>query len=210
MIKKHTSNGDCHKCLNCGQVTFTESHPSRRKKYCNNRCQSQFEVRNGLKGGSHLKAITKEELIRMYVDENKSCLTIAGIMGKSIRTVSRYLNAYGIEARPFSTKGILTKLGTFQSKETREKIRQAHLAKRPSRCKTSYGYIKILIDKSYILEHRYIMEQSLGRKLFSYEHVHHINGKKQDNRLENLVVLTSSEHAKTHYEEREQYYQPNS
>lgn len=46
--------------------------------------------------------------------------------------------------------------------------------------------------------HRRIMENHLGRTLPKNEHVHHINGNKQDNRLENLMVLPISEHMKFH------------
>ena len=49
-------------------------------------------------------------------------------------------------------------------------------------------------ERQYVLEHRYVMEQHLNRKLLEYEHVHHINGIKTDNRLENLVVKTSTDH----------------
>lgn len=50
----------------------------------------------------------------------------------------------------------------------------------------------------YVLEHRLIMEQFLGRYLKLTELVHHINGDKRDNRLENLQVVTPSEHSTHH------------
>lgn len=60
------------------------------------------------------------------------------------------------------------------------------------------GY-KVLYNKgNHIKEHIFIMQNSIGRKLGKDEIVHHKNGDKGDNRIENLEVMGRAEHASHH------------
>lgn len=68
------------------------------------------------------------------------------------------------------------------------------------------GYIKVKAPadhpykdgKGYIMKHRLVMEQYLGRVLEPYEEVHHIDRDKTNNDISNLQLCTKTEHRRIH------------
>ncbi len=71
---------------------------------------------------------------------------------------------------------------------------------RGGKVKTQHGYILIRVGvghhladcRGYTYEHRIIAEQKLGRPLEANEKVHHIDGDRENNQPENILVVSGN------------------
>lgn len=67
----------------------------------------------------------------------------------------------------------------------------------------SDGYMAVYYPKhpdaskgGFMLQHRLVAEEKYGRRILPTEHIHHLNGIRDDNRPENLEIQSPSDHAR--------------
>lgn len=120
-------------------------------------------------------------------------LSIAGHLGCSRQRVYKTLRKHGIEYQPRSRRGEL------------------HHGWRGGRNVNNNGYVCIVVpddhpfvsmrqgSSRHVLEHRLVMAEYLGRPLLTHETVHHIDGDKAHNVIENLQLRIGSHGVGTPY-----------
>jgi endogenous inhibitor of DNA gyrase (YacG/DUF329 family) len=163
----YMKNKNCSHC----EKEFTPRRNS--QKFCSHRCAA-FDV---------AKRLGKQRGEKKRNGITKIC---------KICSTSFYVPKYRIPTAIYCSRRCTSIANPENTKKARD---VSPLMARAGKCAPRiYNYITINGER--IREHRHIMQCYLGRKLETWEHVHHINGNGLDNRIENLQVLSNSEHQK--------------
>jgi len=120
-----------------------------------------------------------EELLRQkYWDESKSSIQIADELGCSKKTVLNWMKRYGIDRR----------------KENKDKLLSPYTIKR------GYEVVNSTLDDEMrpVHLHRLLAVAKYGFEAVKGMDVHHKNGVPWDNRMENIELLSRSQHRSSH------------
>lgn len=139
--------------------------------------------------GRHPVTFTEEQIAEMVrrAENSESQASIAEAFGTSQSKVSNLMRSRGVV-----------------SSQGRSRLGDKHHSWKGGRYVSPQGYVSVYLAiddplaemrqaHSYVLEHRLVMARSLGRPLERHENVHHVNGVRDDNRLENLELWVRSQ-----------------
>jgi hypothetical protein len=137
-----------------------------------------------------------ELLKQFYIDEHKTGREISDLTGVSLATIHRELKKNGI----LTHRKVRGRVGVQHTQETKVKIGNACRGSKHYLWSSvhSYridneGYVVIKdISGKYKREHRLIAENWIGRPLQNNEVVHHVDGCRVNNRIENLMVFVNN------------------
>lgn len=167
---------------------FSEETRKKMSESAKRRCASPEWLAEQHARGTQLD----EALVREMYSSGHTQQEIAEVLGTSQKVVCRFMRNRGIKAR---------------TPAKRNQFREANSYWKGGRTVDEFGYVMVRCDGhprasrcgNYVPEHILVAEKKIGRHLRDDEVVHHINGRKGDNRPENLCVLTKSQHTKLHW-----------
>jgi endogenous inhibitor of DNA gyrase (YacG/DUF329 family) len=177
-------------CRNCGKIIIDKKHKDR--KFCCKKCFSDYYSGERCKSYKHGES-------RGSVGNCKLCGKDFIRTGNHQRFCSK---SCGLKFRwKNAPKEEIDKI-LKKSKDIRNKNFMRKFINSPKIYKHKTGYLMINLPQTKgIKYHRYLWEKENGRIPEGYV-IHHINGIKTDNRLDNLQLMEAGAHSKLHNDQR--------
>ncbi len=206
----------CEQCLTLFKVKPSHAH----QRFCSRTCKTMHEAEHG-RPAAHAEITTfackvcgapfeyKPAYLREYRKkfgkDPMYCSTTCGGIGRRLPdenwnvTCVQCGNRMPVQRKP---GGTVNRQKSLCSTECRSLFRRLSYRKNNpnqeiTRRKGRWGYVRLIVPgigtepSRDVLEHRYVMEQRIGRTLLPEETVHHVNGIKTDNAAENLELFSS-------------------
>lgn len=186
------------RCEYCGKEKEYK-YPSQAKRFCSHRCSNNYKWENIRKRAEYIKLncpICNKEIV-IYQNDNRikngNKIYCSKECSHKAMQKGQIINCLNCNKQFYSTRN---KCCCKQCAYEYKKKHYNHKTYKEGGylCRYIGGYNK----KGNVKEHRYIMEQYLGRKLNVDEIVHHIDGNKLNNKISNLEIMTRSEHSRLH------------
>lgn len=217
--------GLTRQCAECGQDIYLAPSEINRRKYCSRECQSVAIDRErrtecaqcGTSFGQSPSMNGKFCSWTCYLagrSKRMECAVCGAVLKQYQATYCshecRDQGRRTMELKPCLICGVDMKVQPYQfetkkvcSRVCNDELKRRQPKREGARYKRADGYIDIYMPshpdstrEGRILEHRLIMAQQLGRRLLRSETVNHINHIRDDNRPENLEVMTVGDHAR--------------
>ncbi len=197
MIKKN--------CDYCGKETEYK-YKSQAKRFCSHQCSNKAKWEWEIREKANKEQITCKVCGKVF-ELKQSTKKAREKRGVQIQYCSTKCMGLGMRTRKtvkceYCGKEFETTRNRFCSKKCVSENRKKNGSAKKNGFWFENGYKVLYLDgDKSIKEHIKIMQDFLGRALSSNEIVHHINGDKLDNRLENLQLMTRGEHSSLHRKE---------
>lgn len=207
-------------CENCGTKFTVTRKRELTRRFCSKKCTSAYEAIHGRPAAQvtpiefkcqqcgkpfFYKQAYLTEYRKKYAKDPPYCSRECAAIGRRLSDADWQVNCIQcgkpmpIQRRP---GGTVNRQKRLCSTECRSAFRRmAYQTKRPDQQPTKRiaqnGYVRMIIPGKNgepsrdVFEHRYVMEQKIGRALWPEETVHHVNGIRTDNRVENLELFSS-------------------